>query len=80
MPSSRTGTEPGLLRAADTNPGSVPIREGQAAARSGVGGTYNRASYTADARVALQAWADWLDSLNKPAGQGDNVVRLRPTG
>lgn len=49
-------------------------------AQRGVAGVYNRAVYLADARIALQAWADWLDSLNKPAVQGHNVVRLYAAG
>ena len=50
-------------------------------ARAGVAGVYNRAAYIADARVALQAWADWIESLAKPVTTTiDNVVRLHATG
>ena len=56
-------------------------KEGVSGARAGVAGTYNRATYSADARVALQAWADWIESLAKPeATTHDNVVRLHATG
>ncbi|MBM3585995.1 MAG: DUF4102 domain-containing protein [Alphaproteobacteria bacterium] len=56
-------------------------KEGVSGARAGVAGTYNRSSYSADARVALQAWADWIESLAKPAATThDKVVRLHAAG
>ena len=32
-------------------------------AKAGVAGVYNRATYAAEKRMALQAWADHLDQL-----------------
>jgi integrase len=45
--------------------------------KGGVAGVYNRGEYRDAKRVALQAWADWLEATvedRKPAG---NVVTLR---
>ena len=44
-------------------------------AKAGVAGVYNRATYAAEKRAALQAWADHLDQL---LGLGErNVIPLR---
>jgi integrase len=46
------------------------------AAKLGVAGVYNRASYAAEKAAALQQWADHIDSIVGPAAAA-NVVRLR---
>ena len=48
---------------------------GHAGHRSGIGGTYNRSTYAAEQRAALQRWADHLDRI--VAGDAtSNVVEL----
>jgi integrase len=45
--------------------------------KAGVAGVYNRATYSAEKRVALQAWADHLDAV---LGLGERkVIPLRAT-
>jgi len=36
--------------------------------KSGIAGIYNRATYREPKRVALQAWADWLEALVERPG------------
>lgn len=45
------------------------------AERNKVRAAYNRASYLAERRTMMQAWADYLDSLREPS---NNVVKLSP--
>ena len=45
--------------------------------KSGIAGIYNRATYREPKRVALQAWADWLEALVGGREQSSNVVVLR---
>jgi integrase len=45
--------------------------------RAGVAGIYNRATYREQKRVALQAWADWLESLVEGRAPASNVVAMR---
>ena len=43
-------------------------------AKAGVAGTYNRAAYTQEKRVALERWAEHLGALAE--GHFSNVVSL----
>jgi integrase len=45
--------------------------------KSGVAGTYNRARYREQKRVALQAWADWLEGVVKGLKPASNIIALR---
>jgi integrase len=49
------------------------------AAKAGVAGTYNRAAYLPQRRLALTAWANYLDGLSGKA-TGENVVTLQRKG
>jgi hypothetical protein len=44
--------------------------------RVGVAGTYNRARYREPKRIALQAWADWLEGVVAGREPASNVVML----
>jgi integrase len=44
--------------------------------KSGVAGTYNRAAYREQKKVALQRWADWLEAVVKDQKLASNVIVL----
>jgi integrase len=45
--------------------------------RAGVAGIYNQAAYRKPKRLALQAWADWLQAVVEGREPATNVVELR---
>jgi integrase len=45
--------------------------------RAGVAGTYNRALYTRETRIALDRWAEWLIAVVE--GRASNIVTLSQT-
>lgn len=46
-------------------------------AKAGVAGVYNRATYAAEKRLALQAWADKVDAIVSNHEAAGNVVRIK---
>ena len=48
--------------------------------RVGVAGTYNRARYLEPKRVALQSWANWLESVVEGREPASNVIALTTAG
>jgi hypothetical protein len=44
--------------------------------KGGVAGVYNRGEYREPKRIALQAWADWLEATVKGRDPASNVVVL----
>jgi integrase len=55
----------------------------QSGHKGGVGGIYNRATYSNEVRAALELWADWVDGLTPLGATGNhatNVVALRSVG
>jgi hypothetical protein len=45
--------------------------------RSGVAGTYNKATYLAEKRRALQRWAEYVNAVIEGRTGDDRVVSLR---
>lgn len=45
--------------------------------KGGIAGTYNRAAYREQKKVALQVWADWLEALVEGRHSAGNVVAMR---
>jgi integrase len=44
--------------------------------KAGVAGTYNRARYREQKRIALQRWADWLEAVAEGREPASNVIAL----